>query len=153
MHRRTFSLLLACILLLLEAPITASAAEYSIGSQNIMLEDGSYLEIIITETGTRASGTKSGSKVTNYRDSEGVLQWQAVLSANFTYSGTTATCTSANCTVTIYNSAWYVISNSTSRSGNAATTELTMGYKVLGVTTFRPAYTIILSCDPNGNLS
>ena len=154
MRHRFFSLLLACVLIFSAIPNVAFAAENSPNTENIItLEDGSYLEIIIISTDIRASHVKSGSKVLNHRSSEGELNWQAVLSASFTYTGTTSTCTSASCSVTIYDGDWYQVSKSTSRSGNTATTQLTMGQKVLGVTISKPSYTITLSCDANGNLS
>lgn len=154
MRHRFFSLLLACVLIFSVIPNAAFAAENIASTESIItLEDGSYLEVIIISTDMRASEVKSGSKVLNHRSSEGELNWQAVLSASFTYTGTTSTCTSASCSVTIYDDTWYQVSKSTSHSGNTATTQLTMGQKVLGVTISKPSYTLTLSCDANGNLS
>ena len=49
---------------------------------------------------------------------------------------------------------WYEYSNSTTRSGATATTELTMGLKgIFGITVKKYSYTITLTCDKNGNLS
>lgn len=154
MKYRILSFFLVCVLFISAMTLPVYAAEISVSDECIItFEDGSYLEVTIIDAGSRASGTKSGQKVTNYRDSDGVLQWQAVLSGTFTYTGSTATCTSASCSVTISDSDWYVDSKTTTRSGNTATTQLTMGQKFVGVTINKHSYTITLTCDKDGNLS
>lgn len=152
MKKRIVSLLSAVILLFMGMPSYAHAAEMK-DATITKFDDGSCLEIVITECNTRASGSKSGQKTISYKNSNGEVEWKAALSASFTYTGSSATCTSANCTVTTYSNDWYVVSKSTTRSGNTATTQLTMGEKYLGVTISKPSYTITLSCDANGNLS
>lgn len=153
--KRTLSLVL-CLIITLSTltPFIAHAEELSEENKEIIVfDDGSYLEIVTTSVSTRASGSKTGYKNYTYVDNSNVLQWKATLTASFTYTGTSSTCTSANCSVSISNSAWYVVSNSTSRSGNTATTNLTMGRKALGVTVSKPSFVITLSCDKDGNLS
>lgn len=144
----SFCLLLALVLALF--PIYASAAECT--EQVIYFEDGSYLTITLEELGSRASGTKSGSKKYTYT-ADGATAWQAVLTGTFSYTGASATCTSSSCSVTINNSAWYTISKSAGKSGNSATATVTMGRKAAGVTVDRYTANITLSCDANGNLS
>lgn len=135
-------------------PIVSIAVEPTSDKREIIiLEDGSYIEIVTTENFTRSSGSKTGNKSYTYWDNDGNAMWKAVLTASFTYTGSSSTCTNASCSVTIYDSSWYQVSKSTSYSGNTATTQLTMGHKVLGVTVSKPSYTITLSCDANGNLS
>ena len=129
----------------------------------IYYEDGSYTVITIAEDFSSAprssarvmntAGVKSGSKTFSHYSDGGVLAWAATLSASFQYNGTSATCTAASCSVSISNSAWYLISKSTSQSGNTATAEVSMGRKLLGVTVRTINCTITLSCDANGNLS
>ena len=148
--RKIASLLLAFALVLGFMPISAQATE---NRNIIILEDGSYIEIHVDESNARITNEKSGTKTYSCYDSSDTLQWQAKLSATFTYNGTIASCTSASCSVTIYESKWYEISNATTRSGNMATTALTMGKKFLGITVSRPEYTITLTCDKDGNLS
>lgn len=133
-------------------PMQAAADDFST-TEIVKFEDGSYLEIITEQIDMRTSYTKSGSKTYNFRNKNNEIEWKAVHSASFTYTGSSATCTSASCTVTTYSNDWYVVSKSTTRSGNTSTTQLTMGEKVLGVTISKPSYTITLSCDANGNLS
>ena len=134
-------------------PAFASESDSINDSHIIQYSDGSSLEIVTTETATRASGSKTGNRAYIYRDNNGETKWQAVLTANFTYTGSSSTCTSASCSVTIYDTSWYQAYKSTSHSGNTATAQLTMGHKILGVTVSKPSYTITLSCDANGNLS
>ena len=67
--------------------------------------------------------------------------------------GSYASCTAANCTVSTFDSTWYVISKSASRSGNTAAASVTMGKSQLGVTTKTASCSLSLSCDANGNLS
>ena len=151
MRKQIISLILAFLLLVGVMPLNVSATQ--INSNRIDFEDGSYMIITIEDIGTRATNTRSGNKYVTYYDGSDNVEWEAKLYASFTYDGTTSTCTSANCTVTIYENAWYEYSNSTTRSGNTATTELVMGQRLLGITIAKREYTITLTCDKDGNLS
>lgn len=151
--RKTFSVLLVIILVLGLLPTGTYAAQEPVSKNIIEFDDGSYIEIHVEETGARATNTKSGSKTYSYYDSNDNLEWKAKLSASFTYNGTTSSCTSASCTVTVYESNWYEYSNTTTRNGSTATTALVMGRKFLGITVSKPEYTITLTCDKDGNLS
>lgn len=116
-------------------------------------EDGSYIIDTIEISGARASGSISGSKTRSYYDENGNLDWKAVLNGSFSYTGSSATCTSSSVNVTVYDSSWYTVSKSASKSGNTANASVTMGRKVLGVTVEQKSISISLSCDKNGNLS
>lgn len=154
MRRRILSIFLLAILLAGVLPFNAYAAEPAQTEETVTyFEDGSYLVTTVSENGSRASGTKTGYKNKYYYNDSGELLWQATLSATFTYNGSSATCTAANCSVSINDSSWYVVTKSASRSGNTATAVLTMGKTAMGVTTTKSTYTITLSCDANGNLS
>lgn len=131
--------------------------------QTVYFADGSRLDIILTvyaaesETGNASAlatvKTKTGSKSYQYSYADGTLGWKATHTATFTYNGTSATCTAASCSVTIYKNGWYVSSKNTTRSGATSNTALTMGYRESGVTIQTRSCTISLSCDKNGNLS
>lgn len=151
MRVRVISLAIIIILLIGLIPINAMAVEAD--SEIIYFDDGSYLEISIEHVSARASNSRVAYKYYRYYDGSDNLEWEAKLNCSFTYDGTTSTCTSANCTVTIYENAWYEYSNSTTRSGNTATTELVMGQRLLGITIAKREYTITLTCDKDGNLS
>lgn len=149
--KRVLSIALAILLMMTAFPIGASA----VCEDRIITyyDDGSYMVEEIWISSIRASGTVSGNKATTYYDNNNTALWKATLSGTFTYNGSSATCTVSSCTVSIYNSAWYTISKSASKSGNAAYGTGTVGEKLLGVTVQRVPFSLTLSCDKNGNLS
>ena len=149
--KRIACLLLAVMLVLGCIPTIGEATERE--QKVIRFEDGSYAITEIITSGMRASGKVSGSKPYTYYSSDGVAQWKAVVSGSFTYTGNSATCTSASCSVTAYNSEWYTISKSASKSGSTATGNFSIGRKLLGVLVETKDVTLKLSCDKNGNLS
>lgn len=151
MKMRCVSIFLVALIIVSILSINVSATQLEEGV--IALEDGGYLVVCIEDVSQRAVNTRVANKYYRYYDSSDNLEWEAKLNASFTYDGTTSTCTSANCTVTIYENPWYEISKSTTRSGNTATTVLTMGRKFLGITVTKPQFTITLTCDKDGNLS
>lgn len=117
------------------------------------LENGSYIIDTIVLFKGRASGSISGSRTKSYYDANGNLDWKAVLNGSFTYTGSSATCTSSSVSVTVYDSAWYTIFKTASKSGNTASASVTMGCKELGITVDRVTIPISLTCDKDGNLS
>ncbi len=145
--KRVICSLLVVMLVLCSIPICGNAAERE---QEIIR---SYAVVETITSGARASGRISGSRPYTYYDSTGVAQWKVVLNGSFTYTGSSATCTSASCSVTIYNSEWYTVSKNASKSGNTATGSFSIGRKALGVTVETKDVTLKLSCDKNGNLS
>lgn len=149
--KRIFAGILTLLMVVSMFALNASAEVYA--DNVIYLEDGSYIVIKVIESGIRSTGTKTGRATYDYYDSDGVLGWTAVLNGTFTYNGSSATCTSSSCSVTVLDTAWYTVSKSASKSSNSATAALTMGKKLLGVTITRVQVDMILSCDPNGNLS
>lgn len=151
MKIRIFSIVLIAVLLVGMFPVNVSAAQTH--ESIITFDDGSYLQITIEDISTRATNTRTANKYLTYYNSSDEVEWEAKLTASFTYTGTTSSCTSASCSVTVNDSAWYVVSKSASYSGNTATANLTMGKKFLGITIDKPEYTITLTCDKDGNLS
>ena len=118
------------------------------------LDDGSYIVTTITESLSRAGNTKTGTKTDQYYDSNGALQWTISVTGTFSYDGSSSTCTNVTGSTSITDTAsWRLVSESTNRSGNTATYEATLGYKVLGITVRKETHTLNLSCDKNGNLS
>lgn len=155
--KRFYCMSLAVLLAVLVL-VTPTAQALTVESQDgqveiIHLDDGSYIMVTIREMQLRAAGSKLGTKEYEYIDSNGSAAWKAVLRGVFSYTGTTATCTSSVCDVTIYDTVWYVVSREVRTSGNSAIAELTMGTKYLGITVSKKDYSIKLSCDVNGNLS
>lgn len=161
--KRFYSILLVVVLFLAVLPVQAFAADMpQQGDDVIYYSDGSSLVIsqakeadqgaFLQSNSALASGTKSGQRTYTFRDSDGNVCWVATLTANYTYNGTSASCTSASCSVTISDHHFYVVSKNTTRSGNTATTHLTLGRRLLGVTVSKTNYTITLSCTKDGVL-
>lgn len=130
-------------------PVYANAAE----CETIYLDDGSYIIVETITGGARASWSVSGGKQYTHYDSGGSSNWKVVLNGTFTYTGSSSTCTASSVDVTIYDSSWYVVSKSASKSGNTATGSVVMGEKAGGVTVTRVPVSLTLKCDANGNLS
>ena len=149
--KRILSILLTLTIAMCVFPMYANAT----GKEDNVLsfDDGSYMTVEVITNGLRASGTVTGNKINTFYDSEGNTKWKAVLTGSFTYTGSSATCTTASVDVTIYDSNWYVISKSASKSGNTASASVTMGRKAAGVTLSKVNADLSLSCDANGNLS
>ncbi len=150
MFKRIASLLFVLILLI---PVQVFAVDEVQEESIIYLEDGSYIIVTTEEFASRSSGSKTAQRTYTYTASNGVVCWDATLTASFSYTGSSATCTSSDCSITVYKSNWYTVSESATKSGNTATATFTMGRKVLGITVDKDTYTISISCDPNGNLS
>ena len=111
------------------------------------------MTIQIIENGARAASSKTGQKIYTYHATSDTILWEATLSAAFSYTGDTAHCTASECNIVVYNSNWYEVSNTATRSGNVASAEFTMGRKVLGITVSKDTYNLSLACDKDGNLS
>ena len=150
---KRLALFILLFVLLFSFPMQAFATSKAEADDTIYFEDGSYITITTIEFETRASGSKSAQRNYSYTTSNGDVCWKATLTGSFTYNGTSATCTSSSCDVTIYESAYYVVSKSAGKSGNTATATVTMGRKLLGITISKDTYNLSLSCDANGNLS
>lgn len=149
--KKTISCLMLIILIMQLFVVTCFANESR--TNIIYYEDGSYIVETIEVSKSRASGTVTGSKTKTYYNDKGIAEWKAVLNGSFSYTGSSATCTSSSVNVTVYDSSWYTISKSATKSGNTASASVTMGCKLLGITTNRITVTPTLSCDANGNLS
>ena len=147
--KRIISFLMAFLLIVSVFPLVGTAAEMEI----VYFPDGSYMTVELERNNTRASGSVTGNKRYTYYDENDSAQWQAVLTGSFTYTGSSATCTSSSISTTIYDSYWYVVSKSASKSGSKATGSVVMGYNLDGVTISRVPANLTLSCDANGNLS
>lgn len=164
--------LLLFVLLLFSTSMTASAFDYDqkndklsnyivcSNEQRIDYCDGSYC-IIRTDAETIYDNynnpinrsTVSGSKEQKYYSSDDILQWTVKVKGNFTYNGTTSSCTSASHTVTINNSSWYTYSQNSYASGNTAIANVVLKKKHLGVVVSTQNVHLVLTCDKYGNLS
>lgn len=152
--KRLITLLTVSILILSLFPIQIAFASQGCELLEVVeYEDGSYLEISMQSSQSRASGSLTKTKNYIYHNTDGTSAWKISLTGSFTYTGTSATCTASNCSVTIYESNWYTISKSATKSGNTAYGTATLGYKYLGVTVQQKTYNLTLTCDKDGNVS
>ena len=141
--------LLMCLFLVSLLPVRAT----EIDCTTIYFEDGSYLTITVERMQSRTTNYITGSRNCVYTGSDGAQKWKVVLTGTFSYTESSATCTSSSSTVTIYDSGWYQMAKTSGKSGATATAEVTMGYKVLGITTKQVPVSLTITCDANGNLS
>ena len=150
--KKLVTLILTALMILSLLPVQAFAADSNV----IYYDDGSYAVVTIEidqQTLTRASTIKAGTVAYNRYSTAGTLEWTASMKASFSYNGSTSTCISVNIpVVTIYNDNWSVVSQTSSKSGNTATANITMGLKQI-IGTSKVPITLTLSCDKYGNLS
>lgn len=151
MKHRVISLVLVFVLIISLFTLECFATDTS-KTEIEYLEDGSYIITTTQEVYVRATNTKVGTRTKSQYDSDNVLDWQVILRGEFTYTGTSSTCTSSTISVNIYDSAYSKVSSSSSKSGNTANGSATISRKVLGVTVATNTYPFSLSCDKNGNL-
>ena len=117
-------------------------------------DDGSYLVTEFTETIVPfSSGSKSEGKTATYYSSDDKRQWSVTIWGTFTYTGSSATCTNASTSYTVYNSAWKVKEATATKSGRTATGNFLVKKYWLGIITKTVPMTVIMSCDNNGNIS
>ena len=131
MKKRITSMLLGCLLLVLLLPAQALAANTQ---STTYYEDGSCSVTTVKrmDTAARVSGTVTGAAEVTHYSSSGTVAWIASLTATFSYTGSSARCTSVdNLSVRIFESGWSMASKSSSKSGSTATGNITMRYSTL----------------------
>lgn len=127
-----------------------------ISTEIIPLDESYYMEVITYDTTpsqvsrATASKVKKASKTHNIKNAADATLVSYTLSAEFTYNGTTSTCTYVSHSETVYDSTWYFSSATASKSGNKATGSYTAKCPTLGQTV---SNTITITCDANGNIS
>lgn len=144
---------------LLFALFCCTALSFSAGATEItetsieLLENGDYIETIITyyDTNTRTA-TKSGSKTNNYKNSAGEALWSVTVYGTFTYNGTTSSCTSVSHSASAYGDGWSIKKSSSSKSGYCATANATATLKKI-LNSQDHSMTVNLYCSPYGILS
>ncbi len=119
--------ILTTLTLLLNFSITASAADAARTDapaksiEVVDLGDGMTIEYEVTELPSIArASTKTAAKTATCKI-DGVTIATVKLTATFSYTGSSATCTSASATYTMYQG-WSARDKSTTRSGRTATT-------------------------------
>ncbi|MDE6761675.1 MAG: hypothetical protein K2J90_13530 [Lachnospiraceae bacterium] len=129
-------------------------------STTTQLENGDTIvtEITVPTNNTGISiyattKTKSGKKTVSYQNSKGNVLWSFTLSANFTYNGSSATCTSVSTSKTINDTAWKLSNITKSKSSNVAKGSVTAKECFLGIPFNTVTENLQLKCSANGTLS
>ncbi|MGN1122872.1 MAG: hypothetical protein ACI4RR_00895 [Eubacterium sp.] len=147
---------LSIAILLLSLHITSYAQSSNSKIVNIeYFDDGSRLVTEITEQSslTRASSSKTGNKTFTYEDSNGNAEWSITLKGTFTYTGSSATCTSSSVSYNIYDSSWKCTSATAAKSGRNAKGSFTMK-KYFGIIVSKTIEKDMnISCSNSGTLS
>lgn len=145
--------ILTTLALLVNFSITASAAnavQPNASRNNIEIVDlgnGMTIEYEVTELPSIArASTKTAAKTATCKVN-GVKVATIKLTATFSYTGSSATCTSASATYTMYDG-WSASNKSTTRSGRTATTSAYLSKWPLHATP-----TTTMSCSNTGVIS
>lgn len=175
--------ILACILCLLTGILCFSSAGSAARAEEIqtteVLENGDALisgigdPLLRDETTNTAAGpletvlrffrrllyfftgtkTVERSKFLRYYDANGVLLWEAVLTAEFTYSEKQVRCETAKLSFTSLDPDWALSSKTTAKAGDAARGTVSVRQTKLGVPLQTVTRTIVLTCDNKGNIN
>lgn len=151
--KKLISLLSVILMIVVMCPATAFANEKIVTDSYVeYFEDGSYIVTELTESTitTFAAKTVSSSKSSHFYESDNSKAWTVTLNATFSYTGSSATCTKATTSSTIYNSAWKVTSAVASKSGNKATGTFTVKKYVLGIPVKTVNKTLTITCSNTG---
>lgn len=153
--KKIISLIMLVVMALSTLAINTLAYNENNNSKVIYMEDGSYLVVDIIEdaTNARATSTKSGTKNLNYYSADDELLWKATLKGTFSYNGSSATCTAASITHTVYDSSWRITSATATKSSNQAIGNVTAKHYVLGIPIKTLEQSFKITCSANGTLS
>ena len=118
------------------------------------LDDGSYIVTTLVEEMTVArASTKTGSKTAIHYNSDNEKVVTMKLTATFSYTGSSATYTSASTSYTIHDDSWKVTAATSSKSGNKAIGNFTVKHYVLLVPVQTVNTTVNITCSNTGALS
>lgn len=146
--------IILCLHLIFAPTVTAQAA-----TNETLADDTLYYETVIEETASvspMASNTakaKTGYKTTSCKNANGTVLWSVKVTANFSYNGTTATCTSSSVSTTINNSAWKISNKYSTRCANYGTVTATGQEYINNKLVKSVTKTVKLTCSPTGTLS
>lgn len=159
--KKVFAIILSMLMMFSLCSFAFAKRDDTIVNSSVeVYADGSYGITTIKEyvvdmpdSAKVSNAAKSGSTSYSYYTSSNVLLWKVTLNATFTYNGTTATCTSATPSYTVYNSSWKVTKSTASHSGNTATGSFTAKRYTLGIPVETVNKTLTLTCSPNGTIT
>lgn len=156
--KKTLCLILTIIIFIFSTISSFAESKDLIISQTTeYFEDGSYIVTILTiedeNTTTRATSAKSGSKTITIYNSHDEKLVELKLTATFNYTGSSAICTNAVATYTLYNSNYGVTNSSGITAGNKGIGNFTVKQYFVGIPIRIMEHTITITCSSTGVLS
>lgn len=164
--KKTLSLILSIILLVLLFNFNVSAANYNALPKNETIinetieyfPDGSTITTITQQINNietfATTKTVSGTKTKTVKNSDGEILYKFKINGTFSVNvGASAVCTAVSCSASELASGWSLDSSTTSKSGNTAKATGVFKHKVLFVTNVTQEVSNTLSCDKDGVLS
>lgn len=138
----------------------SQAASFTSSKQIYLLENGDYLETIITGTPAFSnnisylSSSKSitKTKTSKYKSKNGLTLWSVSIKATFTYNGRTSKCTSYSHSTTCPSSAWEIKTVTSSKRGSSATATAVAVHSDNNVQK-KFTKSVTISCNSNGIVS
>lgn len=153
--KKVLSLILAVILAISCLSFNIFAADDPTANDEIIsLENGYYAVVTIEESNvSRATRTKSGTKDLSVYDNSDNLCFVVTITGIFSYTGSSATCTSASISYNIHLDNWKIKSATATKSGNKAVGNFTAKRYTLGIPVETVEQTFYLTCSATGVLS
>ena len=151
-----FLLVILALVGVLTPPVAACNIDATVGVVTVEpLPNGDRIEteLITYARPDGAKATASGQKTKSYKNSSGVVLWSVTVYGSFTYTGSSATCTSATRSTACPSSAWSIVSSSSMRSGNTATATARAKHTDSNGNVSYTTLTVSLSCSASGTLS
>ena len=130
------------------------ALEFVDAEEVIVFPDGSKMitTIIQAQADAKTRGSISGSRERLFLNDNNVLQFKVILTATFSFNGTSSACTQAGSATIVYSGNWSEISNNTYPSSNVAIANVTVVRKILFIVVETQNPVLTLHCDRYGNL-
>ena len=152
--KKLFSLILIFCFICVLAPENIHASTLTDEVTEIIYQDDNY---IITKTQTvyetfpiaRITKSKTASQKYDIMNTSGTVMATYTLTGTFSYSGSSATCTSANCT-TSTNGTWHFTSKNAYAQRNQAIGSFSVEHITSGQII---SDTLTLTCSPTGAIS
>ena len=144
-----------CISFLAFSHSILNASAFETNPTRIELENGYYLETVITTNHTQVrSSIRSGTKTATYKDINGKALWSITVNGKFTYNGKSATCTSSTYSKANYSTSWKLSNAKASKNGATASASIrAKQYHQNGSILKTIDKTVKLTCSPTGSLS
>lgn len=144
-----------CISFLAFSHSVLNASAFETNPTRVELENGYYLETVITTNHTQArSSIRSGTKTATYKDINGKALWSITVNGKFTYNGKSVTCTNSTYSKANYSTSWKLSNAKASKNGATASASIrAKQYHQNGSILKTIDKTVKLTCSPTGSLS